>query len=379
MAEQLGRNSPCWCGSGKKYKFCHWKRERKPPVTEPETKQVFKQAYGRKYCLHAEADDVTCRGKIIKAHTIQRNGGLSRIARNGLVYNFTPEIVVSQLPDEPTNPKLIGIKVASTFTGFCGFHDQSAFSSIETRSFTIDAKNAFLFGYRGICKELFAKNAAVEITGFMRSLDSGKPLDEQIRIQAFTRDFHSGEEAGLRDYQFHKTAFDAVLISQSFSDVRYYAIVFGNTPDLLCSGAIYPEYNFRGDALQDLSDLNKTLDILSYSLITTNNGGAAIFCWVGDSAICQNFVTSLHAMSDSDVSHALVRFTFDQFENLFIRPDWWENLAISEKRILSRRVLHGLPFDFHFGTGINPKEYFYDDGLRLVNWQVTERLTNLSF
>jgi preprotein translocase subunit SecA len=22
-AEQIGRNDPCWCGSGKKYKKCH--------------------------------------------------------------------------------------------------------------------------------------------------------------------------------------------------------------------------------------------------------------------------------------------------------------------------------------------------------------------
>jgi hypothetical protein len=24
----LGRNDPCWCGSGKKYKKCHWQEER---------------------------------------------------------------------------------------------------------------------------------------------------------------------------------------------------------------------------------------------------------------------------------------------------------------------------------------------------------------
>lgn len=25
--EKLGRNEPCWCGSGKKYKKCHWSVE----------------------------------------------------------------------------------------------------------------------------------------------------------------------------------------------------------------------------------------------------------------------------------------------------------------------------------------------------------------
>src|SRR5262249_20919629 len=26
-ARNLGRNDPCWCGSGKKYKDCHWDRD----------------------------------------------------------------------------------------------------------------------------------------------------------------------------------------------------------------------------------------------------------------------------------------------------------------------------------------------------------------
>jgi preprotein translocase subunit SecA len=26
--DRLGRNDPCWCGSGKKYKHCHWKKDR---------------------------------------------------------------------------------------------------------------------------------------------------------------------------------------------------------------------------------------------------------------------------------------------------------------------------------------------------------------
>jgi len=28
-AINLGRNSPCWCGSGKKYKKCHYTSDRK--------------------------------------------------------------------------------------------------------------------------------------------------------------------------------------------------------------------------------------------------------------------------------------------------------------------------------------------------------------
>ena len=26
---KIGRNDPCWCGSGKKYKRCHWREDRR--------------------------------------------------------------------------------------------------------------------------------------------------------------------------------------------------------------------------------------------------------------------------------------------------------------------------------------------------------------
>ncbi len=31
LHENLGRNDPCWCGSGKKYKKCHLEEDEKRP------------------------------------------------------------------------------------------------------------------------------------------------------------------------------------------------------------------------------------------------------------------------------------------------------------------------------------------------------------
>ena len=28
IGQKPGRNDPCWCGSGKKYKHCHWQTDR---------------------------------------------------------------------------------------------------------------------------------------------------------------------------------------------------------------------------------------------------------------------------------------------------------------------------------------------------------------
>ena len=35
MPTQPGRNEPCWCGSGKKYKHCHLKQDQQTAATPP--------------------------------------------------------------------------------------------------------------------------------------------------------------------------------------------------------------------------------------------------------------------------------------------------------------------------------------------------------
>jgi preprotein translocase subunit SecA len=40
--EKLGRNDPCWCGSGKKYKLCHYRQDQmeRQPVAHGQVKQA---------------------------------------------------------------------------------------------------------------------------------------------------------------------------------------------------------------------------------------------------------------------------------------------------------------------------------------------------
>jgi uncharacterized protein len=41
MAEKAGRNDPCPCGSGKKYKQCCWQRDNTPPQKKKFTAKVI--------------------------------------------------------------------------------------------------------------------------------------------------------------------------------------------------------------------------------------------------------------------------------------------------------------------------------------------------
>ena len=80
-------------------------------------------------------------------------------------------------------------------------------------------------------------------------------------------------------------------------------------------------------------------------------------------------------LSDNQIPHAICRFTFEYFENVFIAPGWWESLdSIAQNVIIDRQITGG------WSTGDEREtSALKDDGLRLVNWRVVSRKTNVSF
>lgn len=389
--KKLGRNDPCWCGSGRKFKKCHLNRDRESAPTVQQLLLARKRIYSKRYCLHPNAG-AECRGNIIKAHTIQRNGGLSRIAKDGHVYTFFPDHA-SMIKGGDSAARLVGINNASTFTGFCGLHDNATFEPIEKQAFSPTEEHAFLLGYRAICKELFGKRAQLELIPISRENDKGQPLASQLEWQDLMNYWTIGVKHGIQVLDHHKSQYDNALQNKDYSEVRYYIIRLAEIPDLMCSGGIQPDNDFTGrqiqslvnhrlqhnlassigmdmDAItQDTFSTSETPEVLAFSVIGTDNGGAVIFTWMGESPICRQLVGSLDSLSDQEVPHAIVRFAFHYFENIFTSPSWWDNLDDKTQiKLLARQREGGL-------LDTNPKSLI-DDGVRAVSWEVKARLTN---
>ena len=80
--------------------------------------------------------------------------------------------------------KRVGINHASTFSGFCGYHDNVTFAPVEDAPFTATDEQCFLLGYRAMCRELYQKTTALEATkNYIRTLDRGRSVQEQIGWQ----------------------------------------------------------------------------------------------------------------------------------------------------------------------------------------------------
>jgi len=370
--QKIGRNDPCWCNSREKYKRCHLNRSQEEPLRSYEYIKVMRKFFDKGYCLHPEAGPTACIGPIVRAHTVSKSGSLNRIARDGHVYSFSSAQNLSK--GELIAPSLIGVRHASTFTGFCKRHDNITFEPIERYPFLSSPQQAFLLGYRTLCHELFIKKASVELVFpyQRRNLDRGKSVQEQIMIQYQIHYLDQGSTIGLRDLVHYKSAYDKALLAQDFSNIFYYVIRLSNTPDFLCSAPHMPDSDFEGNVLQNIADTSIVVDQLTFSLIATGSGGAIVFSWHGKSDAAEQLVKSLHSLPDQALPHAIVRFTFEYFENVFVSPKWWEELNDPARQRLLQRQWAGLP-----STGHIP-ECLLDDGLQVVNWTVVSRETNLS-
>jgi hypothetical protein len=361
-----GRNELCWCGSGLKYKRCHLNRASETPVTIQEGIEAFNQTFGKKYCIHPKAG-AECVGNIVKAHTIQKKGfGLTRIARNGQVYGFVHHGIAQH---KSFGAKLMHINAASTFTGFCGFHDNSTFLEVETNPFKGNEEHSFLLGYRAIAKELFLKRAQLEQISFLRKCDKGRDAATQKLMQRDLDYWEEGVSAGVKEIEHYRQIYEKGLVASNYSDEHYYIIESDQTPDFMCSGTTQPEYDFEGNLLQDLSDTSSLLDHITFSLIATDTGGAAVFGWYGENKSSDWLIKSLHSLPDEQIPHAIARYVFESYENVYASPDWWEGLDAPTQEKLVARALST------FET-VRAPSCLIDDGVRAVGWKVRSRKTN---
>lgn len=339
VVPKLGRNEPCWCGSGRKYKRCHWHRENQRPVPRWKHADAFKSAHSRRLCLVPKNFPQACSGKNIGAHSVSRSKNLQAIAEGGHVYGWPfPGLNELAKSNGFLQPKLIGLKAASTFGGFCAGHDNAIFAPIEkVIEITFSVEQCFLLGYRALAYEMYMKAAAGESLSINRDLDIGLAIAQQVGLQADVNLFEYGNQLGQHDQQEDKTLYDAVLISGDYSSVRAYIVKFETPPTIMSAGRVAPLYDFSGELLQDGCDPYTKLKHLSLNSIATKDGGAVVLTWLADSDdVCIPFVGSLHK-TQTCPADAFTRLIFDNLQNAYWSPRWWDALDDASKLALIKR------------------------------------------
>ncbi len=327
--------------------------------TRQEIRRAIRDGHKIKECLHPEAPD-NCEGGIIKAHTVQKSGSLRKIAEKSHVLTPTIDINFNFSMEK------IGINKASTFTGFCKFHDNKLFAPIEDRPLELNRRHAFLLAYRCLSKELYNKrrNIEIDISNNLNNSKVASLIGEADR--SFKADTSRALETDMSVFDKMQNA----IKKHNYRETKYFAFEIDTVPEIMCSGVTNANYDFNKTKLQDVAG-SDPLELISLSLLPYSNHGVAVFAWYGKSKVNRKLIDSLISLSNKHILDAIVRFIFHYFENFFVAPSWWNQLPDNKKHSLSKR----------FESSFDPKTFPYvdmtPDGIEYVDWKVTGIKTNL--
>lgn len=356
--KKLGRNDMCWCGSGLKFKKCHLGRSQQEPIPLWQADQQIRANYSERCCSVPDNWQGECSGSIIKAHTVPRSTSLKAIARAGHVYGIRPSLLNIEKFQGRLVPELIGINNASTFTGFCGTHDDRVFSAIEKGAFVATAEQCFLLAYRAFSRECYTKKAMLQTNALLGELDRGHDREHQMHVQMMAFLNRIGAAAGVNDNNAHKKIMDQILISRDFNKVRSLVLELDSVQPVMAAGGTNPTHDFEGREIQDLGDLEETPEMITVTSFCSEKRGYIVWTWLeneGD-VVCRNLVESLLTRPQDELVAYSIQYILKSFENFFIEPFWWEGLS-HDTREFAIDLIH---------DSVDPTQEFNASGMRDV-------------
>lgn len=285
-------------------------------------------------CLHFKSNE-RC-NEIIKAHSIQKNGILSKISKNGKVYCVSGNFGSLRDNDGAPSFEKDGINRVSTFKGFCMTHDNDLFEPIDNSYLVPTHHQAILYAYRSMCREIFVKENSLTTL-----VHQAQDLGNHTALQELFNGTIRGIRMGLDSLNFHKKKYDTALENKNYMDTQYVVFCSKDTPFMAFSGVLYPEYDFKGNQLQNLADSGSNFELITFCSAPMSHGWGLIFSWQRNSSnSCVKLLNSLaEVVHDGiDIGDLLFRFVISNCENIAFSPDWWESLSESDISQISGRV-----------------------------------------
>lgn len=289
----------------------------------------------RRYCSHANAAGQPCGGQIVRAHTVQRSGGLEAIARDSHVYSLTTTMPEMEKNQGKLVPRLVGIGQASVFPGFCAEHDRDLFRPIEGKYCTLGPAETLLFSYRAVCFEAYAKRAQLAASDILFRLDEGSSVEDQELAQNMARNVqHSARRAAAATHA-RKETYEARLAAQDFTGYSYSWTRFDGLLPVACCGTFLPDNDLAGQLLQRIAHGEQAFEHVTLNITSFAGQSVIVFGWSGaHDGPAARFVQSFDALEDQIKPGATTRLALEYLENSYISPDWWEALPESGRRAL---------------------------------------------
>ena len=294
-----------------------------------EEKRVWNRRYWSDYrrigriteCFYH--DKIACRGAIKQSHSLQRNGRLSLIEGddgkgNQVVYTFTNSDVNENSGFASLKP--LGKAVASTFFGFCDFHDTELFSPVENFPFDTSDEHCFLHSYRSFAHSYHRHKEFVKYTKTGSDYTHSLPKYELIEMLRCA-------EMGINEMEIEKRKLDAMIQSKTFDELEYLTYQLPEKFPIACSSLISPESSYKGFPMNNHSDSKTPFSQIMLTVLPDQNETIIILACFSNDDKGKRFLDELAALADLPFKKAVSSLMINKAENTFFAPALWNGFG----------------------------------------------------
>lgn len=351
---QLGRNDPCWCGSGLRYKVCHLRREDQSPENPFDIRKRFFDLNKQKFCF-CEFDDEGCSDVYSASHSISRSGSLRLISERSHVAAIEGDFhFVNGSEDYYQSLRIVerSINKASTFYGFCSLHDAKCFPQLDRLDFSDPPLFFWQVMYRAAALEKYRKAIAVDFMEQVRLLDKGTrlPAQRQVQFDANFQKWSHGE--GLNNLNVLLKSIEAVRKQQDFDQISYSYFTTDRRLPFAGVGLFQPSMTMNGKALQRVNLVYRhewfgslpQSESVCIAAIPMKSSTLLCLCSLRNHARSKEFIDSIRGDSGS-VANLFLGAMMLSIENVFFTPSYLKTLGDRPMSLLKRLSSLGIAQD----------------------------------
>lgn len=264
-----------------------------------------------KRCLYPE--DNKCNGKIKRAHAIQNNKILVNISDNGelIALNGKSNIFFQ-------NSEKQGRKIASTFWGFCDYHDTVVFEPIENHNYDKSLFQTFLFTYRTFSWHYYLKETQMNKNNF---------IQEKGKVDITNNEFFIGTQLGINDNIKIKEKFDNAILNKNYNIINYYVWEIPFKVEFSCCSMVQLYNDLLGNSInnyKDIENIDKPLKNLFVNIFPENEKSYCIFSWLSEDIEYQEFAKQFSSLTMKNKINYLNNMLPKETDKIFINPKLWK-------------------------------------------------------
>ncbi len=162
----------------------------------------------------------------------------------------------------------IGKKQATTFNGFCGYHDTVLFRPIEEKNYIGEKEQEFLFAYRALAKEYCTKRHCYNFISTILTLINDHRITElesyfpEIKensdivhnLLSIYSPMIDGLDSEIRTLEKYKASMRINILNKDYHSIRTTVFRFPTESRIAVSSLVNIVYDLEGNRINDLKN-----------------------------------------------------------------------------------------------------------------------------